>query len=157
MKNLTFIFILTFTILISSCKVADDNNSNPEDSNLIDLVVGTWQPLKDVRVCTGGNEIVDIDECGQKGRLTINSNGTYSESFYEMFDGNCTPNEEESGTWEIRNGKLFGDNEEVTFFEVEKNILRVGEVQQNGGPIVPCSDTIGGGFTHSYTELVRVQ
>ena len=76
---------------------------------------------------------------------------------FNDYSGNCVQSDGSSGTWEIINEKLFitenGFTDEVTFFEISNNILKLGTVETDPFDD-PCSATVG--VSHYYTEYRRV-
>lgn len=142
--GLLFLLFLT----IQSCSSNDDSQGSREP------IVGIWQPLKYVEVCSeSANYIYDYSSCEQKGRLTIKSDGTFSESFFNnFFDSACSQDESVSGNWNINNGKLDatinGEIINITFFELLSNNLKLGQYDDELGCVGPS--------THYYTEYIRV-
>ncbi len=131
MKNLVITWVLPCLLLIMvfGCSSENDNDLEPNST----LFIGTWKPIKEVEICTTGSEDAYLySACEQEGRLIVNPNGTFYQTyFYEYIDNMCEEDGLSSGTWVIVNDKLFVTEEgfqktEITFFEVNKNILRVG-------------------------------
>jgi hypothetical protein len=151
-KMKLFCGILIGLMIFSSCSSDDDSNSNSNS------IVGTWKGIKEVDVCsTGSEDIYDFDSCEQTGRLTFSENGTLNITEYDLINGNCELDYTRIGTWVIDNGNLSvtiaGDTDEVTFFEVSSNTLKLG--QYDSDPNDPCD---GGNLpSHYYTEFVRVE
>ena len=147
-----FCGILISLVIFSSCSSDDDSNSN------LNPIVGTWKGIKEVDVCsTGSEDIFDFDSCEQTGRLAFSKNGTLNFTRYELINGNCELSVTNSGTWVIDNGNLIigisGDTNEVTFFELSSNTLKLGRYSSD--PNDPCD---GGNLpSHNYTEFVRVE
>lgn len=148
-----FFGILMGLIIFSSCSSNDDSNISSS------LIIGIWKPIKDVGVCSTGDEVTnDYDPCEQTNRLTFNEDGSYSESSYYLSGNECLLEYEGDGTWIITNGDLsitLGDGTfiQVTFFELSENILKTGLYEN-----VP-SDLCGDGnmLTLRYTEYLRVE
>jgi hypothetical protein len=151
-KMKLFCGILIGLLIFSSCSNNDDSNSNSTS------IVGTWKPIKEVDVCsTGSEEAYDFDSCEQTSRLIFNDNGSFSENSYYLSGNDCVLDYEDNGTWTIANGNLsvnYGSsNEQVTFFELSGNTLRLG--QYDNDPNDPCD---GGNLpSHYYTEFIRVE
>lgn len=148
---LPFILIL----ILVGCSSNNDDDSQSKSS----LFIGTWKPVKSVDVCSTGSEDIEIlSTCEQTGRLSLNSNGTYSETyFYEYIDNICEEDGVSNGTWKIDNDKLFviesefGETE-ITFFEIEGNILRVGQYEED--PEFTCDgDNLP---SHYYREYIKI-
>jgi len=129
--------LLLFALILLSCS-NDDDNSQSESQNLI---VGVWKPIKEIDRCPNqADDVYNLTECEQMGRLTFNSNGTLSDTGFNENGEDCEISYESNSTWEIRNGELFVDDngveEKVEFFEVTQNILKLGELDNdfcNGG------------------------
>ncbi|TXG38654.1 lipocalin-like domain-containing protein [Seonamhaeicola maritimus] len=147
--------LLIFLVFNLGCSKSDDGADS--QTTLEQQFIGTWKPLKFVIVCSdGGNEIENYSACEQTGRLTISSNGTWSETyFYEYVDNMCEEDGVDSGTWKIVNGKLiikeseFGEAE-VTFFEISESTLKVGQYDDD------FSCGIDNVSSHYYTEYVKI-
>jgi len=151
-KMKLFCGILIGLMIFSSCSSDDDSNSNSNS------IIGTWKGIKEVDVCSTGNEqTYNFDACEQTGRLTFSENGTLNITEYDLVNGNCEQDYTLIGTWVIDNGNLSvtiaGDTDEVTFFEVSSNTLKLG--QYDSDPNDPCD---GGNLpSHYYTEYTRVE
>lgn len=150
--------ILIITIIFcTACSKNDDGDGNSK--SIEQLFVGTWKPLKYVDVCSTGIEDIEIlTTCEQIGRLTVNKNGTWSETyFYEYLTDVCEDDGKSNGTWDIVNNKLFviekGFAEtEITFFEIEGDILRLGLYEED--PYYTCDgDNLP---SHYYREYIRI-
>tara|TARA_R110001606_G_scaffold397909_2_gene575660 strand:- start:44 stop:505 length:462 start_codon:yes stop_codon:yes gene_type:complete len=151
-KMKLFCGILIGLMIFSSCSNDDDSNS---DSNSI---VGTWKAIKEVDVCSTGNEdVYDFDSCEQTGRTIFSENGTLSITEYDLENGNCEQYYSAIGTWSLSGNNLTvtteGETNNPTFFELSNNVLRIG--YYDADPNDPCD---GGNLpSHYYTEFVRVE
>lgn len=148
-----FCGILIGLMIFSSCSSDDDNSTNSTS------IVGIWKPIKEVDVCSTGNEdIYTYDSCEQTDRVTFESNGNVNEtSYYLNGNSDCVLDYTENGTWEINNGNLTitqqGQTIQITFFELTGNTLKLGQYDNDS------NDLCDGGNLPSlyYTEFVRVQ
>ena len=102
MKNLKVLIGILITLLVFSTCSKDDNDKELEPS--VNLLIGTWKPLKEVDVCSTGSEsISEYSLCEQKSRLIftshsnpdLESDGTYKYIiFYD--DTECSSEDEEN-------------------------------------------------------------
>tara|TARA_B110000483_G_C17842035_1_gene406971 strand:+ start:77 stop:541 length:465 start_codon:yes stop_codon:yes gene_type:complete len=152
-KMKLFCGILIGFIILSSCSSDDDSTPTPETIS----IVGVWKPIKQVNVCSTGNEeIVDFTACLQMSRLTFDSNGTLNNMEYSDDTGSCLENFG-NGTWTLTEDNLSlninGDISNPTFFELTNNTLQIGFFDSD--PSNPCD----GGNLRSlfYTEYTRVE
>ncbi|TNJ44677.1 lipocalin family protein [Tamlana fucoidanivorans] len=144
-----------FLFFASSCSSNDDEKETPQQ-NIESQFVGVWKPVRFVIVCSGEDQDVEnYTSCEQKGRLTINADGTWVETyFYEYIDDKCTEDVLEKGTWKIMDGALFvkyegQEEEEATYFKVSKNSVKVGQYN----PIFYCGDDASSYFYKEYIKL----
>ncbi len=140
---------LSIVLLSIGCSSDDDNQT------ITDPIVGIWQPIKVVEVCSESPDyIYDYTICEQNGRLTINSDGNFSESSFVSLAGlSCTEDFTQNGAWIIDNGNLEvtinGQIIDVTFFEFTDNNLKLGQFDNDLGCV--------GESSHYYTEYIRVK
>ena len=153
--NLFFYLMLLLLTLSFSCSNSDDEGAS--ENTLEQQFIGTWQPLKFVVVCSTGSVEEEIyTTCEGQGRLTVNGNGTWSETyFYEYIDDNCESDGESSGVWEIIEEKLIvteiGFSEiEIDFFQVNNNVLQLGQYDDE----FPCDGDKPS--SHYYMEYAKV-
>lgn len=148
LKKLSLVFTIGISVLFMGCSSEDDSDE------VVEPFVGVWKPLKEVEVCSETPSYTyNYSSCEQKGRLTINANGTFSQSsFYEFYDEQCTQDVTETGEWNISDGNLkvsiYGDVVDITFFELKDNTLKLGQLDDDLGCDEPSS--------HYYTEYVRM-
>jgi hypothetical protein len=155
-KMKLFYGVLIGLMILSSCSNNDSNSETNVDSISI---VGIWKPIKRVTICSTGNqESENFDSCVQNGKLIYEANGNFNEDTYSLNNSNaCNLVTQENGTWRIENDKLnikYSDDnafEEVPFFELSENILRIGEYTNSGS----CDD--GNLESHYYFEYERIQ
>ena len=154
--TMNFFKILTMALILCvSCSKNDDGDTPPVN-NLEKSLIGTWKQMKFVVGCSSGSdEVSNSTACEQQGRLTIKSDGTFSETYYYDYGMGCEEEDIEMGSWRIYNNKLFVTDDyfgeyEVTYFEVTQNVLRVGQYDTD----YPCDS--GGNSTHYYYEYTRI-
>jgi len=149
MKKLKlFCGILIGLMIFSSCSKED----------ALSPIIGTWKPVKDVEVCsTGSEEIYNFDSCEQTGRLIFNKDGNFSISAYYLSGNDCLFEYKDYGTWAITNGNLSikedGITEQVTYFELSGNTLRVGQYEDDPDYFCDGENLL----SHYYMEFVRVE
>jgi len=164
MKKLNLIFGILITLLVFSTCSKDDNDKELEPS--VNLLIGTWKPLKEVYVCSTGSEsISEYSLCEQKSRLTftlhsnpdLETDGVFkSLSYYDNDDSDCYSHSEDVGTWSLDGDSLSvtseGETNTPTYFKLTANTLKIGWYDDDP------YDTCDGGQLHShyYTEFVRV-
>jgi len=162
MKKLNLIFGILITLLVFSTCSKDDNDKELEPS--VNLLIGTWKPLKEVDVCSTGSEsISEYSLCEQKSRLIftshsnpdLESDGTYKYIiFYD--DTECSSDDEENGTWSLDGEYLTitegGYSSTPTYFKLTSNTLKMGWYDDD-----PNDSCDGGQLpSHYYAEYVRV-
>lgn len=146
-----FCGLLIGLLVFTSCSSDDDASASEE------LLIGTWKPVKEVDVCSTGNEeIYILDDCEQTGRITFASSGTLSILEYLLINDICEEDFNAMGTWVLNGDNLTvtieGDTITPTFLEVYDNFLRIG--YHDVDPNNPCDgDNLP---SHYYTEYVRV-
>ena len=101
MKKLNLVIgILIGIMILSSCSSDDDSNSNSVS------IVGIWKPIKEVFVCSTGNEETsDFSTCLLMTRLTFNSNNTFNNQEYSEDTVDCLENFS-NGTWTLITNNL---------------------------------------------------
>lgn len=134
MKNIKlFSGILIGLLIVFSC--SSDDNSNSETPTL----VGTWQPINEINYCsTGSQETYTLNNCEQNGRFKFNSNGTFTDIYYELGNNDECNSYTENGTWEINNSSLMLNSSNFTTFELTENTLKIG--RELIVPGEPCND-----------------
>lgn len=151
-KMKLFCGILIGLLVFTSCS-SDDDASTVEE-----LIIGTWKPVKEVDVCSTGNEDTYIlDDCEQTSRITFASSGTINVIENYLFNDICEEDFNATGTWVLIDGNLTvsieGDVSSPTFLEIYDNLLRVGFYDAD--PNNPCD---GGNLpSHYYIEYERAQ
>lgn len=147
-------FLIAILFFCTACSSNDDDN-NVLDS-LAKQIIGTWKPVKEVTVCsTGSMDIENYSACEQTGRLSINANGTFTETYFDEYSSICEADGVLSGTWEIINDQLtvietgFG-NIDITFFEITGNTLRLGQYDEE---FICDGDKMS---SHYYNEYTRI-
>ncbi|TXG38664.1 lipocalin-like domain-containing protein [Seonamhaeicola maritimus] len=154
-KHAFFLGLLISFILCLGCSKSDD--ATDAEKTLEEQFIGIWKPIKFVAACSSGSSETEIySTCEQTGRLTINANGNWAETyFYEYTDNMCEEDGVSNGTWKIVNGKLIVNESEfeeaeVTFFEISGNTLKVGQYDDD----YPCGadDT----SSYYYKEYIKI-
>lgn len=151
-KMKLFCGILIGLMIFSSCSSDDDNNSDSTS------IVGIWKPIKEVDVCSTGNEeTYDFSTCEQMTRITFSSNGAFIDTEFDNDSGDCLEYFNETGTWTLNGNNLSitldGETNNPTFFELTNNTLRIGYYDNDADD--PCD---GGNLpSHYYTEYTRVE
>ncbi|MCR8668313.1 lipocalin family protein [Aestuariibaculum sp. M13] len=139
-------------LVAAGCSSSDDNDDVKANSSLL---VGEWKPLKFVYVCSELEEVENSTACEQTGRLTMRTNGTWTETYYYEYDDVCEYDGESSGTWKIVNDKLiitesgFGEIE-ISLFEVTESTLKVGQYDSELCDVADDN-------AHYYGEYIRVK
>ncbi|MDA9125987.1 lipocalin family protein [Flavobacteriaceae bacterium] len=152
MKKLNLLIgILIGIMILSSCSSDDDSNSNSVS------IVGIWKPIKEVFVCSTGNEETsDFSTCLLMTRLTFNSNNTFNNQEYSEDTVDCLENFS-NGTWTLITNNLTFNLSEVTviptFFELTDNIIKIG--YYNNDNLLTCDN--GSELSYSYVEYVRIE
>ena len=152
MKKLNLVIgILIGIMILSSCSSDDDSNSNSVS------IVGIWKPIKEVFVCSTGNEETsDFSTCLLMTRLTFNSNNTFNNQEYSEDTVDCLENFS-NGTWTLITNNLTFNLSEVTviptFFELTDNIIKIG--YYNNVNLLTCDN--GSELSYSYVEYVRIE
>ncbi len=131
MKKLHLIVgILLIALTISSC--SSDNDKN-ETTSKQELLIGQWKKIKIAIMCSSGSEIgKEYSTCQQKGSITFNADGTYTDIPYIEFNNECMVDGESNGTWKIVDNELYitksGNDTgiKITFFEISANTLKIG-------------------------------
>ncbi|WP_027137150.1 lipocalin-like domain-containing protein [Gaetbulibacter saemankumensis] len=149
MKNSIKIVLVLILVIIAGCS-SNDDEPKPESN----LLIGVWKPIKFVYVCTDLNDEEFSTACEQTGRLTMRSNGTWTETYFYEYNNVCEDDGESSGTWKIVNGKLIvsengSDDIEITLFEISETTLKIGQYDEEF-----CEGNDAG--AHYYGEYIRV-
>lgn len=136
MKTTKYLILVIFLLLLIACSI--DNNSTSTSS-----IIGAWQPLREVDVCSNEpDEVSELSSCSKTGRFIFLDNGNFTSTTYSINgSGNCELEISDNGTWELSGNRLFisddnGTLREVGFFELDDNTLRAGEFDNefcNGG------------------------
>ena len=90
MKKLVLL-LSVFALVLTSCS-SDDDNSNDLSQ---ELLIGTWTYFK---AFEDGVEIV-LSDCEKQETQVFNTDGTFTITEYDDFDGPCTLDGTFSGTW----------------------------------------------------------
>lgn len=110
MKNIKYLFVMVFAMLLSvSCNSDDDSSSDPGTNAL----VGTW----------GITEIVDGDEIKVTATFNVNNSGTMV--IVTTIDGE-TETETENFTWSTSGNKLIltgGGETDIVTYSISGNKL----------------------------------
>ena len=146
-----FLGIIIGLMIFSSCSSDDDSNSNSVS------IVGIWKPIKEVFVCSTGNEQTsNFSTCLLMTRLTFNSDNTFNNQEYSEDTGDCLENFS-NGTWTLINNNLTFNLSEVsvnpTFFDSTDNIIKIG--YYNNDNLLTCDN--GSELSHSYVEYIRIE
>lgn len=130
MKTLKLLALSLLITISVSCNKDDENSGN---SNIADLIVGTWRPIKEVDGCLNGSiSESPYDECDQMSNIDFFENGlfTFGNLRFNENTGVCELVSNGEEVWEIVDDKLFitdeGQNQEITYFELQGNVLRTG-------------------------------
>lgn len=156
MKKLNYLFgllMVVFCVIIFSCS-SDDNDT--KESSKEELLLGKWKRIRKGRICGSGTEsIQELSTCKQKGTITFNSDGTYHEITYMIWNNDCVIDGEYKGTWELKNNEFYiiveGETiaRKVQFFELSEKILKLGlEFGE------PCDGE--NSPSQGYTEFVKI-
>ncbi len=159
MRILLFSLLIGFLTLISCSK--NDNNSE----SIVNLIIGTWKPIKEVDVCsTGSEQVYEYDNCEQQSRYVfaahdnpdLETDGTITITEKNLVNGDCQTTYSVTGTWTLEGDNLTltigGEVTTPSFFELTSNTLRIGNYDAD--PNDPCD---GGNLpSHYYTEFIRV-
>lgn len=100
MKNLVFIFSLTF-ILFYSCSSNSDENTAPEEVNYL---IGKWYLNKIIY----NNQQQTLSDCNKSGYITFNTNDTFEREYYFFNGTNCLTETADNGTYsyDMNNNKI---------------------------------------------------
>jgi len=160
MKTVKLLSLVLLTVISFSC------SSNDEDGLSSNSIVGTWKPIKEVRVCsTGKEEVQNTSSCEQKSTYvfkkhtnqSLQTDGTITITVQREENGECKNTYNATGTWTIKDNSLTltidGDTDIKDFFELTSNRLRIGEYNHKDR-----FETCDGGNkpSHSYGEFNRV-
>lgn len=138
-----FIKTLVVLLLIGICVGCSSNNEEGDTpKSKAELMVGTWKAIKSVQLCTVGGEITGNDDpCDQLRRLQMNSDGTFTDTYYNIGANNvCLQDGMDTGYWKIVNDVLiinedgFDEDIVISFFEISSDILKVGQYDDS----LPC-------------------
>jgi len=137
-------------MIFSSC--SNDDSSNPN----VNPIVGTWNPTKEVDLCsTGSEEVFLYNECQQTRELTFFENGSLNIKEYDMPVDECILTNDTNGTWTLEAGNLTivrdGNTIPITYFVLANDVLQFGfdMTSQN----IQCDSN--GTLSASYTEFIR--
>lgn len=155
MKNLKLVFTILIGLLVfTSC--GTDDGDTPEPTPMFSEIIGVWNPVKTVEVCSTGSEMVyELDPCEQRGTMSFNGDGTMSITTTEAYMDMCRQIYEATGTWTITNDNLTitiaGETLTPAYFELTSDLLRMGENDFDeddrcGGDNLP---------DYYYTEYIR--
>ena len=91
MKKL-LLLLSVFALVLTSCSNDDDDDNNDSSQ---ELLIGTWTYYK---AFEDGVEIV-LSDCEKQETQVFNTDGTFSITEFDDFDGPCVPDGTFSGTW----------------------------------------------------------
>lgn len=151
--------IVIALIMFSSCS-SDDNNNNTEDT--ISPIVGIWELIKEVNVCSSGSKnIIEVESCRQQSQMTFSSDGTFTIIEFDIDENEeCVEDTNLKGTWTLTGEDLVmtvdGIKLPVTFFELSNNTLHFGEyfIKGQSDSYYFCEE--GASPSHFYKEYSRV-
>lgn len=116
-KSRIYVLLIVVSVFITSCIENDELDAKLVDEEIPNSeIFGEWMPVRDVRVCSSGNnEVIELPECSQRARLRY-TNSEFSWIVYGgLTNATCENLFNYQGTYELieHEGSLIlrGENE----------------------------------------------
>lgn len=90
---LTLILVITFGVLLFSCKKEDKKEDPAPAHPNAQLVLGTWSPVKYITIYSGQTYKEDVEPCTADDMITLMANGTY---YFDEGLTKCSPDDPQS-------------------------------------------------------------
>ena len=134
MKKL-ILLCFTAALVFTSC-------GNDDDSPTQDPLIGTWTYHKSFE-----NSVEDsLDDCLKRNSITVKSDATLTEVYYDFFDGNCELDYEDSAIWENLGNSIY----KITY-DVDE--IYEDKITFEGNTFFVENTSSFGGETFTYKEV----